>query len=73
MADILFQCEQQGTLGVIYTERWYLREEEEEEEEEEEKGADRLAYFTCLDQHVTVHITTCCALVVKKIKFAMEK
>lgn len=68
MADILFQCEQQGTLGVIYTERWYLREEEEEEE-----GADRLAYFTCLDQYVKAHMTTCCALAVKTIKIATAK
>lgn len=32
MADILFQCVQQGTLGVIYTARWYLGEEEEDKE-----------------------------------------
>lgn len=55
MADILFQCEQQGTLGVIYTARWYLGEEEEEKKEE--RGV-RLAYFTCLDQIATARCAT---------------
>lgn len=56
MADILFQCEQQGTLGVIYTAKWYLGGGGGGG-----RGGDRLAYFTCLDQIatlVTAHIAT---------------